>query len=77
MLLRNLDCAVFNNLHNMREENDIPPYDSVRSPFIEGKPLYKTAGFHHKNHIQICVHNPNCIKGYFLLRKVNKYWDVP
>ncbi len=24
-----------------------------------------TAGFYTKNHIQLCVRNPDCIKGYF------------
>jgi len=27
------------------------------------------AGFKEKNHIQICVRNRNCIKGYFLPRE--------
>ena len=33
--------------------------------FIEGEPVYQDAGFREKNHIQLCVRNPACIKGYF------------
>jgi len=39
--------------------------------FWEGNELYPNAGFRKKNHIQICIRNPNCIKGYFLPRKIN------
>ena len=48
-------------------------YDTVRSPFFEGKPLYDGAGFMDKNHIQICVRNTDCIKGYFIpiIKKTN------
>ena len=33
--------------------------------FTEGAELYRASGFRAKNHIQLCVRNPNCIKGYF------------
>ncbi|MDR6565799.1 UNVERIFIED_ORG: hypothetical protein DFS12_101770 [Chitinophaga ginsengisegetis] len=65
LLLRNLDCAVIENLHADREMKSLLPYDSVRSVFVEGDELYPNAGFRDKNHIQICIRNPNCIKGYF------------
>jgi hypothetical protein len=68
LLLRDLDCAVIENLHLKRRENNLKPFDSVRGVFIEGKELYPGAGFHDKNHIQLCIRNPNCIKGYFLPR---------
>jgi hypothetical protein len=64
-LLRHLDYAVIENLHRTRVDNNLQPYDSVRSVFIEGDELYPGAGFKDKNHIQICIRNPNCIKGYF------------
>ena len=38
--------------------------------FWEGDELYPNAGFREKDHIQICVRNPNCIKGYFLPREL-------
>jgi hypothetical protein len=53
------------------------PFDSVRSAFIEGEPLYPNAGFFTKSHIQLCIRNPNCIKGYFLPRTENDQWLVP
>lgn len=58
---RDLDCFVINSLHNMGKYK----FDTVRSPFWEGYGLYKNSGFRTKNHIQICVINPKCIKGYF------------
>ncbi len=78
LLLRDLDCAVINNVHNQRRKTKkLPAYDSVRCAFIEGESLYDDAGFHEKNHIQLCIRNPNCIKGYFLPRRVNKKWPIP
>lgn len=74
LLLRYLDCAVIETLHAYNKTHDYRPYDSVRSGFIEGKELYPNAGFKDKNHIQICVKNPNCIKGYFRpLESVTSY----
>lgn len=61
LLLRYLDCAVIEMLHETTEH----PYDTVRGVFVEGPELYENSGFHEKNHIQICVRNPECIKGYF------------
>jgi len=62
---RALDCAVMNTLHAYRESREEPAYDSVRGPFLEGDPIYTDAGFHSENHIQLCVLNTECIKGYF------------
>lgn len=33
------------------------------------------AGFNEKSHIQLCIINPNCIKGFFLPRNLDK--DFP
>jgi len=68
-IIRRLDCAVIQNIHQLLEINDITPFDSVRGVFFEGNPLYDGAGFHDKTHVQICIRNPNCIKGYFFPRK--------
>ncbi|PXY39566.1 hypothetical protein DMB65_17250 [Flavobacterium cheongpyeongense] len=67
-LWRQLDCAVINLHHKFRAENKLKPYDSVRGIFVEGEELYPTAGFRDKNHIQLSIINPNCIKGFFLPR---------
>jgi hypothetical protein len=64
-LLRQLDCAVIQLLHSIRNKRGDPPFDSVRAAFIEGTPIYDDAGFHEKNHIQLCVRAAACIKGYF------------
>jgi hypothetical protein len=73
LLLRELDCSVIEYLHLDRAKSGLPPFDSVRGVFTEGSELYPGAGFRDKNHIQICVRNPNCIKGYFLPRKETRW----
>ena len=75
LLLRHLDCAVIENLHRLRGQKKDKPFDSVRGMFAEGEPLYSNAGFRDKNHIQICVRNPNCIKGFFIPR-AEEEWPV-
>ncbi len=69
LLLRNLDCAVIEAVHTFNEASGRPAYDTVRGMFIEGKPIYDGAGIFDKSHIQICVRNQNCIKGYFHPRR--------
>ena len=68
LLNRKLDCAVINAIHEFNAGHGIQEYDSVKAAFWEGEELYETAGFREKNHIQICVRNPQCIIGYFLPR---------
>jgi hypothetical protein len=67
-LLRELDCAVINDLHQIRASAQPPlqPFDSVKGVFLsEGGPIYEGSGFFNKTHIQICIRNPSCIKGVF------------
>lgn len=70
--LRRLDRAVIEHMHKLRENVDggekLPPYQTVRSGFTEGKPLYKGTTICAKNDIQIAVRDPACIRGYFLPR---------
>jgi len=56
-------------VHWLNDQSKNEQYDSVRGVFFEGEDLYPDAGFKEKNHIQICVRNRNCIKGYFLPRE--------
>lgn len=71
-LLRNLDCAVINYVHrSLRGKSQ--QYDTVRSPFIEGKEIYPGSSFKEKNHIQIAIRNTDCIKGVFLRRENKKF----
>lgn len=82
LLLRKLDCAVieithtYNKLSRLQGDN-VHEFDSVRGLFDEGKELYPNAGFKEKNHIQVCVKNPNCIKGYFRVLSPNKKHPIP
>lgn len=71
LLMRELDCAVIESIHDFRNKKSYAPFDSVRGVFWEGDELYPNAGFREKDHIQICVRNPNCIKGYFLPRQLD------
>jgi len=82
LLLRNLDCAVIETAHAyndnlVKEGKSGYTFDTVRGVFWEGKELYKNAGFREKNHIQVCVRNPNCIKGYFRVITPDSNFRIP
>ena len=66
LLQRELDCAVIETLHKSIKLTGGKEFESVRGVFWEGEELYPNAGFREKDHIQICIRNLNCIKGYFL-----------
>jgi hypothetical protein len=83
-LLRELDCTVLEYMHSQildAYQKDIKTkgyseyviYDSTRGVFTEGGPAYNGAGIFDKSHIQICIRNSNCIKGFFLPR-AEKNW---
>ncbi|WP_016957737.1 hypothetical protein [Catenovulum agarivorans] len=60
---------------NLRKVQNHPEFiDSVRGMFPEGGELYSGAGFRDRNHIQLCVVNPNCIVGYFDPIKPNPWF---
>jgi len=65
VLLRDLDCSVIQQLHFNLRQLDCGGFDSVRGLFIEGEPVYPGSGLNNRTHIQLCIVNPNCIKGYF------------
>lgn len=64
-LLRALDCAVINHVHEVQKQLNRPAYDSVRGIFLEGDPVYPNAGFHAKTHVQLCIRHQSSIKGVF------------
>lgn len=79
-LLRYLDCAVIEIMHQKtldQAKTDIATkgntrykiFDSIRAAFIEGGPAFEGTQIREKTHIQICIRNPNCIKGFFLPRR--------
>jgi hypothetical protein len=63
--LRRLDCQVIEALHVFREMAGMEPYDSVRSPFWEGQPLYAGTDFMHETHIQLAIRSIQSVKGWF------------
>lgn len=67
LMARRLDCAVIRQVHGRLDEQGIS-LDTLRGVFVEGDPVYPGAGFDAKTHIQICVCNPDCIKGVFRVR---------
>lgn len=84
LLLRELDCAVIEYLHQKIEDrikyeedqkgfSKIRRFDTTRGIFTEGGPAYEGAGIQTKNHIQICIRNLNCIKGFFIPREEIKF----
>jgi hypothetical protein len=68
-LIRRLDNAVMERLHNIITDTGFEPFDTVRGMFREGQPVYPGAGFWEKSHVQIAVRNMNSIIGYFRPRK--------
>jgi hypothetical protein len=70
---RALDCAVIKYVHASNILTDIPPYDTIRSPFQEGGTIYEGANFTDRLHIEICVLNTALIKGYFLPLPVQEF----
>ena len=84
LLLRELDCAVIQYMHQKIEEqiqsditlkgySEYKRFDTVRGIFTEGGPVFDGAGIQTKNHIQICIRNLNCIKGFFIPRDETKF----
>jgi hypothetical protein len=75
-VLRYLDCAVIEYTKQFLQNLGEKDFDSIRAVFVEGDPIYPEAGFNDKSHIQICIINPNCIKGFFLQRKSNERYSL-
>ncbi len=84
LIKRELDCAVIEYLHQKIDEqiksdfsnkgfSDYKYFDTVRGLFTEGGPAFDGAGIQAKNHIQVCIRNINCIKGFFIPRKEIKF----
>ncbi|SCY64831.1 hypothetical protein [Ruminococcus sp. YE282] len=77
VLLRDLDCAVIQQIHDFNTQNSMHSFDSVRGIFTEGLPVYQGSEFLEKTHVQLCICNPNCIKGYFNPLSKNDDYDLP
>lgn len=70
---RALDCDVINYIHHSNKEDGILAYDTIRCAFPEGEPAFPGSMITSRLHIQICVYNQDCIKGYFLPHPLDKY----
>lgn len=81
-LLRYLDCTVIEYMHKKLDQklrNEYPEntrgsievFDSARGAFFEGGPAFEGSGIFARTHIQICIRNPDCIKGFFKPRVGN------
>lgn len=77
LVYRPLDRAVMEALHQAREDAREKPFDTVRAIFPEGRAIYAGAGFSSTSHVQIVVRNPNCIKGFFRVRRRNARYPLP
>lgn len=71
---RNLDCAVLEFLHTLREDRNLPPYDTVLGAFEEGDMLFEGSHFKKKTHLQLAVRegHEDCIIGYFRVPGIEK-----
>ncbi|MEO6719761.1 MAG: hypothetical protein ABIN67_05305 [Ferruginibacter sp.] len=70
---RALDCAVIQYVHQINIASGNLAYDTIKSSFNEGGQVYPSSNFTERLHIEICVINPESIKGYFLPRPVNEF----
>lgn len=73
---RALDCAVIEYLHQTQKVNNQPQFDTVRCAFPEGEQAYPNSFISSRLHMQICVRNAECIKGFFIPRPIGKYNSV-
>ena len=64
---RALDCSVIRLAANTNK------YDTVRTAFDEGEKIYAGTNFTARHHMQICVINQGCIKGFFLPRPLKTF----
>lgn len=69
--------TVIQQIHQYNLETGNASYDSVRGVFTEGREIYPGAGIVEKTHIQLCIINPNCIKGYFAPLAYNEEYGMP
>lgn len=70
---RALDCHVIESIHTSNFPPFEQPYDTVRCAFPEGEEVYPTSYISSRLHIQVCVRNPACIRGFFIPRPLDKF----
>ena len=77
ILLRDLDCSVIQQIHYYNKITGQPDFDSVRGIFTEGERVYPGSEFLERTHVQLCIVNPNCVKGYFSPLTQNEDFPMP
>jgi len=70
---RMLDCAVIQYIHESNKREGQKQYDTVRCAFPEGNEVFQGSKISSRLHLQICVRNADCIKGFFLPRPVKDF----
>jgi hypothetical protein len=70
---RALDCAVIKYIHESNKRQGKPAYDTIRCAFPEGTVAYPGTEITSRLHIQICIRNKDCVKGYFLPRPLHEF----
>lgn len=67
-----LDCAVFEFAYAVLE-SEKDPVDTCRAVFVpSNKRLWSRSGVHRLAHIQLCVRNPDCILGTWLVKPLEE-----
>ena len=66
---RALDMFIINAATDLAKEEN-KPYDAVRGAFIEGCEVFPGSAICADTHIQLCVHNPECILAYFRPKRI-------
>jgi hypothetical protein len=61
---RDLDCLIINRFVQAAEREGIT-FQTVRCPFLEGKPAFPGSGIRRESHIQIAVRDRAAILGVF------------
>lgn len=65
LMVRHLDCAVINYVHQLRVAKKLPAFDSVYGFFEEGEALFEGAALKERTHVQLAIRNTDSILGYF------------
>lgn len=65
LMVRRLDCAVINYLHQLRNEQKLDAFNTVYGVFEEGDSLFEGSALKERTHVQIAVRTPESILGYF------------
>jgi len=73
LMVRRLDCAVINYLHQLRDEQGLSAFNTVYGVFEEGDSLFEGSALKERTHVQIAVRTPGSILGYFRPQELSNY----